>query len=49
MVARGILSIERVGSWGFGGYCLEGSYAVPVGRNGKPLGQRAGFYCAFRQ
>jgi hypothetical protein len=40
--------IERRGSWGFGGYFSEGSYVVPVGLDGRPLGQRAGFYCAFR-
>jgi hypothetical protein len=40
--------IERLGPWGFGGYFLEGSYVVPVGRDGQALGQRAGFYCAFR-
>ena len=43
-----ILPIERLGPWGFGGYFREGSLFVPAGRDGKPLGQRAGFYCAFR-
>jgi hypothetical protein len=42
------LPLERHGAWGFGGYFKEGAYAVPVGVNGQPLGQRAGFYCAIR-
>jgi hypothetical protein len=41
--------IERIGSWGFGGNFVASSYVVPAGRDGEPLGQRAGFYCAFRQ
>lgn len=43
------LPIARLGSWGFGGYFEDGAIVVPVGRDGKPLGQRAGYYCAFRQ
>src|SRR4051812_44922557 len=43
-----LLPIERRGPWGFGGYFAEGSYVVPVGVDGQPLDQRAGFYCAFR-
>lgn len=42
------LPIERLGSWGFGGHFEEGSYVVPAGRDGRALGQRAGFYCAFK-
>lgn len=42
------LPVERVGTWGFGGYFQEGSYTVPAGADGEPLGQRAGYYCAFR-
>jgi len=43
------LPIERHGSWGFGGYFAESEYALPAGPDGKALGQRAGFYCAFRR
>jgi hypothetical protein len=46
--AAWVFPIERRGSWGFGGYFIQGSYVVPVGPDGKALAQRAGFYCAFR-
>jgi len=40
--------IQRLGSWGFGGFFYDAEYVVPAGVDGKPLDQRAGFYCAFR-
>jgi hypothetical protein len=43
------LPIQRLGSWGFGGYFTEGSIVVPVGEDGRALGQRSGFYCAFKR
>lgn len=43
-----LFPIQRHGPWGFGGYFVEGSNVVPTGVDGKPLDQRAGFYCAFR-
>jgi hypothetical protein len=44
-----LLPIERIGSWGFGGYFEGDGYIVFGGRDGKPLGPRAGYYCALRQ
>ena len=43
------LPIQRIGNWGFGGYFAEGSIVVPVGVDGRVLGQRAGFYCALKR
>ena len=43
------LPIERRGSWGFGGYFAEADIVRPAGSDGKALGQRAGFYCAFKR
>jgi hypothetical protein len=43
------LPVTYLGNWGFGGYYQEGAYVLPAGPDGEPLGQRAGFYCAFRR
>lgn len=43
------LPIQRQGSWGFGGYFAEASIVLPQGADGRVLGQRAGYYCAFRR
>ena len=43
-----VLPIERHASWGFGGYFAARSIRSLRGTDGKPLGQRAGFYCALR-
>lgn len=41
--------IERVGTWGFGGYFDQGpAWIRPFGRDGKPLPPRSGYYCALR-
>lgn len=41
--------IERVGTWGFGGYFDEGpDWIIPFGVDGKPLPPRSGYYCALR-
>jgi hypothetical protein len=43
------LPIQRQGSWGFGGYFAEAPIVLPVGKDGRALGQRAGFYCALKR
>ena len=44
----GSAPIQRLGPWGFGGDLVERSLILAEGLDGRPLGQRAGFYCALR-